>query len=416
MSSRERTICFVAVAGSATFTQGLIADEIRRRFPETRIVVFDTEHFNTRTRSPVVWPTTGEIVKLSYKDAGLVNFTEGTRLPVKLNFAANGGGFALKRMISRFRKIVRDTRPDVVVTCNDTFFVQLAVLRAAQLEGVPTALVQEGPFCIVQKEAGTHDRTLSQTVDRMARKLGLTPQHCAYGAGGHSLVLAASEDYARRFAEIGIPETTIKVAGVPRFDAIEAIKRPPPAEPRLLYVFQPFVGQHKVSGEIFFPLLKEMAAGLNALHKRMPFEFVLRAHHRADPVTFDFFAGLLDFPAREDTSLPLPEALANCTASIGHYSTGLIESVLVDRPVLCVPVPTEAFTDIAEGEKQDWFTKVGFLCATTARDIELGLEAVLTGNCRHEPDISTEAYPTDGKAVARAADAIIELLSPFSST
>lgn len=406
------TICFLAVAGSATVTLGLLAQGLLERYPQARLIVLNTEAFNTRMTSKLNWTAPGELLDLAPEQFGLINFTKGTSQGASMNLVFNGGQFAFDRIVRRARKLFRELRPDLIVSCNDTFFAQRAFLQAARLEGAASMLVQEGPFSIVRPKQERPGRTLKKRLARLARAMHLLPPSMPYGAYGHDLVLACSEDYRRRFEAAGVPAETISVTGVPRFDALISEHRELQHSPRLTYIFQPFVRHQKVKKEAALAQLREMADGLNTAYSAQRFELILRAHPRSDVETMSFVQQHLEVPFTFSTDEPLPDVLRTSTCSIGHYSVGLLESLILGIPVLCVPMPLSAFAAKAEGAKQAWFAEVGVPCASKASEIASKLVLMLRGSADVDIDISSEVGPLDGRAATRTLEAAASLIEP----
>lgn len=408
------TIWFLVVAGSASTTLALVAKRILHDHPHARIVAIDSEAFNTQTRSKVVWDAPGEVLRLAPEDLGLINFSKRRALPGRVNLLLNGGQFAFDRLVRRIEKDLAHVRPDLVVTCNDTFYAQRAFLSAARKMGADTVLVQEGPFTIVRsKEAGPRPGLIPKMA-LAARKLGLIPPTMPYGAYGHSMVLATSQDYAGRFVAAGVAPHTIRFIGVPRFDPLLQIARSRSDPPRVIYVFQPFVAQGRVVGSAARATLAEMAKGFAIAYERMPFTLVTRPHPRSDHETFGHFEGCLTIPYSRSAGGPLDEEVAGASCSVGHYSIGLLESLMMGVPVVSMPIPIEAFTERLEGEKQLWFDEAGVPYARTADEFAELLIDALTHGVPSTTDVTAETGPMDGKATDRAAEAIAKLLKDRS--
>lgn len=97
---------------------------------------------------------------------------------------------------------------------------------------------------------------------------------------------------------------------------------------------------------------------------------------------------------------------------MGHYSIGLLESIILDVPVVCVPVPLAGFTAKLEADKQDWFVRSDIHCAQTADEVRQSVLAALMSAAAPDIDISSEVGPLDGRAVARSVQAAASLIEP----
>ena len=406
------TICFLAVAGSATVTLGLLAQGLLERYPQARLIVLDTEAFNTRTTSKLNWTGPGELLELAPEQFGLINFTKGTSQGASMNLVFNGGQFAFDRIVRRARKLFRELRPHLIVSCNDTFFAQRAFLKAARAEGAASMLVQEGPFSIVRPKQERPGRTLKKRFARIARAAHLLPPTMPYGTYGHDLVLACSESYGRRFEAAGVAKDTIRVTGVPRFDTLEPAYTQRHGKRRVVYVFQPFVKQGRVRPEVAYPLFETLVAGLNTAYRAAPFELILRAHPRSDAQTMQRIEQMMEVPFTLSSEGALPDLLQTANCVVGHYSIGLLESIILDVPVVCVPVPLAGFTAKLEADKQDWFVRSDIHCAQTADEVRQSVLAALMSAAAPDIDISSEVGPLDGRAVARSVQAAASLIEP----
>ncbi|MBB3909999.1 hypothetical protein [Sphingomonas desiccabilis] len=404
------TICFIGVAGSAATTLSMVADELKRKWPEARLVVLDVERFNTQSTSSFHWPGSGEVLHLLMEQFGLANFSRRKEIPAGFNLLLNGGPFAYQRLVRRGTAFLRGIGADILITCNDTSYVEQAFLTAAKDVGASTVLIQEGPFTIVHAAHQGIRPGVVGRVGHLLRSWGILPRKVPYGSFGHDLVLACSSHYARRFEALGVAPADIRVTGVPRFDALAPAVRSDAQPATVLYVFQPFVWQGRVAGEPARAVLAMMAAGLNQAYERTPFDLILRQHPRSDPETLSFLESHLRIPFRYSPELPLPEVLTSCACVLGHYSVGLLESLILRTPVVCVPIPVSAFTEKEEGEKQAWFESTGVPCAYTPDDVSRHVLGTLQGNAVGDLDIDAEVGPLDRRALERTVHAIQELV------
>jgi len=248
----------------------------------------------------------------------------------------------------------------------------------------------------------------------LAHKCGVVEERLPYGGYFHDKILAVSTAYAETFRQSGIDSEKIAVVGVPRFDALlssEPGRRPP--IPKLVYVFQPFVKQGRVDERIAQGVLAEMAAGISAAYDDVPFEFVVRAHPRADGETLMSFCRNLNCPyILSDPVVPLPELLRTATAAIGHYSIGLIESLILGVPIVCVPIPTSGFADPMEAKKQIWTENLGSPVGKNRFEIQETVVEALSNDVQAIPldRLRDETGVLDGRATERTVDEILTVL------
>nr|WP_317892118.1 hypothetical protein [uncultured Sphingomonas sp.] len=414
-SRPDPTVCFIGVAGSAATTLSMVADALKRSWPEARLVVLDVERFNTQSTSSFHWSGTGEVLHLPMEQFGLANFARRKKFPAGLNLLLNGGPAAYRRLVRHATAFLRDIGADILITCNDTSYVEQAFLTAAKSVGAGTVLIQEGPFTIVHAAHQGIRPGIVGRVGHLLRTWGILPRKVPYGSFGHDLVLACSSHYAERFEALGVAPADIRVTGVPRFDALAPVAKSKAQPATVLYVFQPFVWQGRVAGEPARAVLAMMATGLNQAYEETPFDLVLRQHPRSDPETLSFLESCLRIPFRYSPQVPLPEVLTSCACVLGHYSVGLLESLILQTPVVCVPIPVSAFTEKEEGEKQAWFESTGVPCAYTSDDVSRHLLGTLRGDAVSELDIDAEVGPLDRKALNRTVHAIQDLMRERTS-
>lgn len=422
---RTPTIALALVAGSATRTLRMVGSELQRRSPATRIVEIDMEALVLdRSRMDAV----------SYDDAAhTVTPQSANRLlgivSSLVTRLRNGSPLARKTAAAAFpvlraiqpvsRTYVRSMRAlfrresvTVLLTCNDLNLASRSVIHAAHCEGIPTILLQEGPFTIVRYRG----RFLARAAAKIRRGLGRyrsLDSGVDYGTAGHDRVLAVSDEYVRRFAGIGIAPERLAAIGTVRFDMLADIRARSAARPTVTYIFQPFIAQRRVNSAVL-PLLIAAMEGLNRAYGVQPFDLVFKTHPRADPATVERMTGQLRIPYR--LSGPEDEfglVMAGSRCAVGHYSTGLVEAILVDVPAVCIPVPPDHFAMAEEGAKQVWFANAGFPMASDAKAVECAVLSALAAGGRNVPlsALADEIGPTDGRATIRAADHVEQVMS-----
>jgi len=381
-------ICLLAHSGSTTATLATIASALAAT-PGVDIVVIDSSDLNLIAVTPVRWPGTGTVVRVSAREIGMVKIGGERLWGLRLSRRLNRLRPVAARQMASTRKLLADLKVDLIVTCNDTTPGSIAMLRGAASLNIASVLVQEGPFIAVTRVDPSYIR------------------QC------HRLVLAASADYADRYVRSGASADVVRVVGVPRFDALppaRAVKRD--GAQRLLYVFQPFVAQRKVHRAPAIARLVALAGELNVLHRSRPIELVVRSHPRSDAATIAAFTAALDLPfVIDDGSESFPQAALSCDVAVGHYSIGLLECVALRVPALCWPLPTSSFIDRGEVVKQAWIA--GTLPAPDAgQSFRMAAEGYLDAGILvpGEIDISEETGRLDGQATKRACAAILEAL------
>lgn len=409
-----RHILLVGTGGSSGQTLALIEAAIAGLAPATRFTFLDTQPFNLRTGGTTRYPGRGEVRVIGPEDAGLRAWTRSQTL----NMLLNGGPIAYRRLIARCRAAMAP-RPDAVVICHDRIYVETAVLRAARAGGTATVLLQEGPFCAIgDMQAQSPSLRVKAALAPLVTRSGILPRIPDYGMFGHDLVLAGSTAYRQRWIDAGLPPSTVEVCGIPRFDRLHGAISPPrrSAETglRLLYLTQPFAAHGKVSHEAARAALGVMAEGLNQARREIDLELVIRAHPRSPGEDVAHLRSLLNFePSSDDGGAGIEEAIAGADAVIGHYSTGLLEALLLRTPALCVPVASEGFAEAAEARKQEWLTTTGVPVARSGDELVAALHLAAQGRAMERLDwskVEEETGRGEGRACEAAARAILALV------
>ena len=298
-------------------------------------------------------------------------------------------------------------------------YVETAILRAARRHGVPTVLLQEGPFCAIgdarPQAAGLR---IKAALAPFVNRLGIVPSIPDYGLFGHDRILAASGRYADTWIRAGVPADRIEVTGVPRFDIFAAMPEARPVRRdngplRLLYLAQPFAAHRKVSMKAASAALDLLAAGLNQACEEGPLELTIRAHPRAGGHAVKQLCDALAFePALDSGERPIEHAIRDADATVGHYSTGLLESLMLNRPAICMPIPSSAFAEHSEATKQRWLVSIGIPVCRTPEEIALTLAAQRASNEMKAvlwDVVAEETGIVDGGSAMRVADALLRI-------
>lgn len=415
--ARALAVILLGTGGSSGRTLAAVAAELANRLPGLPIRFVDTQPFNLRTGGTTVYDGPGEIRVARPDGCGLRRFTSSW----SLNMLLNGGQAMYRRMIDYAGALIGDDA-DVFVTCHDRIYIETAMLHAARARGAATVMVQEGPFCTIGHGAPQSLvlRAKALAAPIATRLLGVLPPIPDYGMAGHDRVIAASAAYRARWIAAGLAADSVVVGGIPRYDplaALRAAKRPAPAAAlRVLYLVQPFAAHGKVDGTIALQQQRILAEGLNLAAAARPVALTIRSHPRSagdDAVTLR--AGLSFAVAEDRGAQPLEQVLGGTDLVIGHYSSGMLEALMANTPVVCVPIPLAAFAEAGEAAKQRWLTGIGIPVATTPREVS----AILTraGGMPATVDwakVADEVGTVDGQAAARGAAVIAELVAARS--
>jgi hypothetical protein len=428
-------LALVLVAGSAGTTLGQVAAEFMVRHPHAEVIGLDVESlvYDPSRRDRITYRGPGEILPILKPEherpflatsrlAGMLHRAPAALRPVTARILV-----ALEQLrevspeyVEATRAILRRHRPQAILTCNDVNIGQRSVLTAARLEGIPSILIQEGSFCTIRREDDIRGQSARGKLLRLLRRLGLVAPMTPLGTYAHARLLAVSDDYLAKFRDAGVKAATIKPIGVVRFDDIAGTGTPDahaPSQPgrtsKILYLVQPFIRQGRVKSQTN-ALLAAMIEGVNIAYAHQPFDFVIRDHPRSDTATIEQLKAGLRIPYRISGSEEgFQEAMICTDIVLGHYSTGLLEALIMDRQAICIPIPPELFTDAGESLKQQWFGQVGFPLAHDSESTAALIVQALPQHGRNVPiaAIASEVGPVDGRATERAIDEIDKLLA-----
>lgn len=406
----------MGTGGSSGRTLAAVATALADRRPDQSIRFVDTQPFNLRTGGTTAYDGPGAVIVAHPDRCGLRRYTSSW----SVNMLLNGGQAMYRRMIDYADTLIGDDA-DVLVTCHDRIYIETAMLHAARGRGAATLLLQEGPFCSIGHTTPKSRllRAKALAAPFATRLLGVLPPMPDYGMAGHDRVIAASDWYRNQWIAAGLPPERIVVGGIPRYDPLAALRTTAPPESssaaplRVLYLVQPFAAHGKVDAATARDRQRVLADGLNRAAAVRPIALTIRSHPRSKGDDAAVLREGLTFAAAEDRgAMPLEEALGEVDLVIGHYSSGMIEALMANRPVLCVPVPAAAFAEAGEAAKQRWLTGIGIPVATAASEIADAIERV--GGVPASVDwgqIGEEVGAVDGHAAARCAALIADLVA-----
>lgn len=398
--------------GSSLSTLTQIASQVQKRRPDIGCTYIDLQPMHPRTPGRIELGEGVDIEHIGPDFFGLFHPTQN----VHLNLAVNGGNLAIAKMISRAQAFLRKHDIRALLTCNDRSFTDYAFITAAKKLGIPTVFVQEGPFTIV-KAVSPVTPTLTAKLRRLANQwapaFGLAPRLKPYGQGGHTAVLCASEQYRDRWIAGGTPKDALHIVGTPRFDTLVAGRRDAPAARGVLFLAQPFASDRRVTPPASEAVLRRTAETFNAAYPLEPFALSLRVHPRAKEETVRPLLDALRIPYQiESSGKPLESIVGDYRCVVGHYSTGLLEALIMGRNICVVPVPSDGFLFADEADKQTWFETLG---APLASDPATAGETLRAAIAQGEPTfdrarLESECGVTDGRATERAASVVLDVL------
>ena len=406
-------VILIGTGGSSGRTLAAVAGQLAQRLPGAPIRFIDTQPFNLRTGGTTTYDGPGEIVRAHPDACGLKRYTSSW----SVNMLLNGGQAMYRRMIDYAAGLI-GADADVVVTCHDRIYIETAMLHAAHRQGAATVLLQEGPFCNIGHGAPRSGllRAKALVAPLATRVLGVLPPMPDYGMAGHDRVIAASDSYRARWIAAGLSAETVVVGGIPRFDPLATLRtaaRPAAEVLRVLYLVQPFAAHGKVDATAAHAAQRVLAEGLNRAAAARPLALTIRSHPRSSGDDAGALRAGLAFAAGDDRGVvPLEETLRDVDLVIGHYSSGMLEALVANRPVVCVPVPATAFAEAGEAAKQSWLTRIGIPVAVTGEEIATAL--VQAGDVPSAVDwsaVGDEVGSVDGDASARCAGLIAEVVA-----
>ncbi|ARU17036.1 hypothetical protein [Croceicoccus marinus] len=422
---RPRSIVLIGTGGSSGRTLAALEAGLRQALGDTRFHFIDTQPFNLRTGGRTAYPGSGERTDTAMEDAG----TRRLSSSLTINLLLNGGPLMMRRLENYAARML-GRRHDAMIMVHDRFYIEQAFVRAAARLGTPSVLLQEGPFVHIGADTPQSGALrIKHALAPLLTRSGLVPAIVPYGFAGHQLLVVPSPAYRQRFVAAGMAPARIKVGGVPRYDPLadlrgadlrgadlraEAQPRPSSGPLRLLYLFQPFGEHGKVDPQVARSTQLAMIEGLNRAAHGRDLALTIRIHPRSTPESVAHLTAALDMPHDVDPCTdPIEQAIAAHDLVIGHYSSGLLEAMILSRPVLCIPIPAPAFAERSEAEKQEWMARSGALLARDGPEIADTVQAfdrqapALVPLSVLEDEIGT----IDGQATARCAQAVAAMIA-----
>lgn len=402
----------MGTGGSSGRTLAALAAALAQYLPDQPIRFIDTQPFNLRSGGITAYDGPGEIVRAHPDGCGLKRYTSSW----SANMVLNGGQRVYRRMIDYAAGLI-GADADLLVTCHDRIYIETAMLAAARRQGAATVLLQEGPFCAIGHGAPRSGllRAKALAAPLATRLLRVLPPMPDYGMAGHDRVIAASDSYRARWIAAGLAPEAVVVGGIPRFDPLASLRGGAgDAGPlRVLYLVQPFAAHGKVDAAAAHGVQRVLVEGLNAAAAARPLALTIRSHPRSSGDDAAVLRAALRFAVTEDRgAAPLEAVLPEVDLVIGHYSSGMLEALLANRPVVCVPVPTTAFAEAAEADKQRWLTGIGIPVAATAEAIaDVLVQADGVPATVDWGKVGDEVGTVDGHAAARCAGLIAEVVA-----
>lgn len=416
MRDKPIKVCAVLMGGSTAETI-LNIHAALATFGPTEMSVVDLLMFHLRSPGRLSYSRPATVVRVEPADCGISTAFRSS----SLNMIASGGGFAFRRIVSKARRILEDLRPDVVVMCHDRLYSELAFAKAAQQLGIPTMLVQEGPFCVIgHGDANALGLKLKYLLAPIAQNLGLLPAMPDYGHAGHALICAASPAYAAKWVASGIAPERMVVTGVPRYDELSGVRAKVVQQrseragrvPRVCFLMQPFARHGKVDAQAAFELMRQAGEGFNRAAQTAAFELVIRVHPRGDDSDSAALTGALGIPySVQKATAPFTSVLPDIDLVVGFYSSAILEALACNVPALCLRLPPAAFAEPAEGAKQDVIAQMGTAVVEDAAAFAQALIEVLgrPPDQVSSPRLHDEIGEIDGHAARRVGDAIMAL-------
>ncbi|MEP9351378.1 hypothetical protein [Xanthobacter sp. KR7-225] len=404
-------VCAVLMGGSTAETISTVHAALEANGP-VALTIVDLLMFHLRSPGQIAYPREAEIIRIGPADCGINTKFKSS----SINLLLSGGAAAFRRIVDKARATYAAAKPDVVVLCHDRLYSELAFVRAAQEMGIPTVLIQEGPFCVIgYGTANSVNLKIKYLFAPLAHKIGLLPAMPDYGHAGHARICAASEAYAAQWVRSGIEPDHMAVTGIPRYDSLARIrhdiaaKEPRPGGvPRVCFLAQPFARHGKVSAAAAHARMRDLAEAFNRAAASTAFDLVVRAHPRGNREDLAPLVDALATPYEiQNATAPFPSVLPEFDLVVGFYSSAILEALACDVPAVCVRLPKEAFSEPAEGAKQDVITGIGVPTAIDAQ----GLADALVASLTQRPAISAsklrdEIGQIQGQASRMVADVI----------
>jgi hypothetical protein len=407
-------VAFTAAVGSHLDTAHQVEGALREGMGDIGVTVVDLIGFSPWDAHHV--PYAGDAARVAFKlqDCGLQN--------------ARIDSSTWPRVRDGAAKLLGQIEPDLLITMDDSWYDQHALISAAIDAGVPTVMVQEGPFTdgIAPAPVGRRWPIFrwsairdSDLVHRLRRRP--SPLHLpTYGRGGSTELMAVSGSYKQRFIASGVSPEKIHVVGVPRYDALPRLRAvhdqrlsnaSPDDPPRILVLSQPFVRYNEIT-EVEYDVLATIAReSLLVVAERTGALVDVRMHpsDREEDMEALVARGL---PMRlVPASEPLVTTLPAYDVVVGFASSGLLEALGVGLPVVVIESPPIAFRTV-------FFREAGVPVATDVDNAVRFIHAAVMSKAPPDPSprVADETGVLDGLASRRVAERCRRLLNERRGT
>jgi hypothetical protein len=398
---RPVRVAFTASVGSHLDTARYIEGALRSEIDSLACTIIDLVGFSRWDAREVPYAGDSERLSFDLAECGVDN--------------PSINSFTWPAVLRGATKLMGRIEPDLLVTMDDSWYDQHALILGAQRAGVPAVLVQEGPFTdgIALGRPARRRLSLSRSAlmeSRAVRRLRgrpLTVRLPSYGRGDASVVLAVSDWYKSRFVEAGVTPHRVQVTGVPRYDAIPRLRQrclerrlagSSEDPPRALLLSQPFVRYKELSETEYSPLAAIARQALAEVADLVGATIEVRMHpsdreHDMDALVGDQLKATLVAPTQ-----PLVETLASYDVVVGFTSSGLLEAMAIGVPVVVIEAPQIAW-------RTRFFRDVGLPVATDVATAVRQISGVLAS--RSSPELPSrlmdEVGVLDGMASKRVA-------------
>ncbi|WP_230292268.1 hypothetical protein [Croceicoccus sp. Ery5] len=411
----SRSIVLMGTGGSSGRTLEALEQRLSVMLGDVRFQFVDTQPFNLRTEGHTAYHGKGRRFDTNMADVGMRRLSSSLSANLLLN-----GGPAMMRRLDAYAESILGKRHDAIVMVHDRVYIEQAFVRAAARLGTPSVIVQEGPFVHVGADTPQNPvLRIKHALAPLLTRTGLLPAISSYGFAGHDLAVVPSKSYRQRYIVAGMEPDRIAIGGVPRYDQIaELAARPAPSTGesgplQLLYLFQPFGEHGKVNPQTAAKVQLAMIEGLNRAGQARDIHVTIRIHPRSTADSVAHLTSALHVPHTLDRcQRPIEQAIDANELVLGHYSSGLLEAMILSRSVLCIPIPAAAFAEQSEAGKQGWMAQSGAALAHDAAEVAAAVERYDRGAPDLVPPsaLEDEVGEIDGRATDRCARAIADLI------